>query len=203
MEETDAQKYKRTVQGVLSVVETTDVRDRDYDHLVAHLFPEEEQEGRSHRWTRIFGCKDAVDQQVALHELGPDQRYDSAMREALSQVEDYTGDILFSPQLFKAKDLPSTLEEGKLEERALMELAVTATEITKAFNDIEAKLAPKVADREAEEEKDGDRSVPPLNRDYTRKRDDPWLKYKPCPVELPDAISVKKKLKRNQLSVAE
>ena len=125
------------------------------------------------------------------------------MREALSQVSDYTGEILFSPQNFKASDLPSTLEEGKLEERALMELAVTATEITKAFNDIETKLTPKVADREAEEEKDGDRPVPDLNRDYTRKRDDPWLKQKPWPVELPDAISVKKKRRRNQLSVAE
>ena len=63
------------------------------------------------------------------------------MREALSQVSDYTGEILFSPQNFKASDLPNTLEEGKLEEQTLMELAVTATEITKAFRDAETKLA--------------------------------------------------------------
>ena len=115
------------MQAVLPVVETAGGRDRDYDHLVAHLFPEEEQEGRSHRWTRVFSCKDAVDQQVALHELGPDQRYNTAVREALCQVSDYTGEILFSPQNFKASDLPNTLEEGKLEERAIIELAITAT----------------------------------------------------------------------------
>ena len=55
MEAVDAAKKQRTVQGVLPVVESAEGRDRDYDHLVAHLFPEEEQEGRSHRWTRIFG----------------------------------------------------------------------------------------------------------------------------------------------------
>ena len=32
------------------------------------------------------------------------------------------------------------MEEGKLEERALIELAIRATEITKAFNESEAKL---------------------------------------------------------------
>ena len=191
------------MQSVLPVVESAEDCDRDYEHLVAHLFPEEEQEGKSHRWTRIFGSKDAADKQVALHELGPDQRYDTAVREALSQVSDYTGEILFSPQNFKASDLPSTLEEGKLEERALMELAVTATEITKAFRDAETKLADTEVNGELKEEKGGEKSVAELKRGYTRKRDDLWLNDSPQPLEMPDAVTVKKKRRRNQLSVEE
>ena len=144
------------MQSVLPVVESAEDCDRDYEQLVAHLFPEEEQEGKSHRWTRIFSSKDAVDKQVALHELGPDQRYDTALREALSQVGDYSGEILFSPQNFKASDLPNTLEEGKLEEQTLMELAVTATEITKAFRDAETKLADTEVNGELKEEKCGE-----------------------------------------------
>ena len=190
MEYADAQKKQRPVQSILPVVETAESRDRDYDHLVAHLFPEEEQEGRSHRWTRVFSCKDAVDQQVALHELGPDLRYAAAMREALSQVDECTGEILFSPQLYKASDLASTLEQAKLEEHTLIELAVTATEITKAFNDVEAKLTPQVAHEEAEEDKEGVIAVPELNRDYTRKRDDLWLHHSLQIVEKPDAVTV-------------
>ena len=138
-----------------------------------------------------------------MHELGPDQRYDTAVREALSEVADYTGEILFSPQNFKASDLPSTLEEGKLEEHALMELAVTATEITKAFCDVEAKVAFAGVNGELEEEKAGDRSVPELKRGYTRKRDDLWLNDGLQTVEMPDAVAVTKKRRRNQLSVAE
>ena len=133
-----------------------------------------------------------------MHELGPDQRYDTAVREALSEVADYTGEILFSPQNFKASDLPSTLEE-----HALMELAVTATEITKAFRDVEAKVAFAGVNGELEEEKAGDRSVPELKRGYTRKRDDLWLNDGLQTVEMPDAVAVTKKRRRNQLNVAE
>ena len=97
MEAEDVVRKQKIVQSVLPVVETGEGRERDYDHLVAHLFPEEDDEGRNQHWTRIFSCKDAVDQQVALHELGPDLRYVTAMREALCQAENYTGEILFSP----------------------------------------------------------------------------------------------------------
>ena len=119
------------------------------------------------------------------------------MREALSQVSDQTGEILFSPQNFKASDLPSTLEEGKLEDQALMELAVTATKITKAFNDFETTLTAKVADGEVEEEKGGDKSVSELKRGYTRKKDDLWLKNSLQTVEIPDPVTVRKRLRRN------
>ena len=62
MEAEDVPNKQRSVQRVLPVVESGEGRDRDYDHLVAHLFPEEKQESKSHRWTRIFSCKDAADQ---------------------------------------------------------------------------------------------------------------------------------------------
>ena len=119
------------------------------------------------------------------------------MREALSQVSDHTGEILFSPQNFKASDLPSTLEEGKLEEHALMDLAVRATKITKAFNDFETMLTAQVTDGEAEEEKNSDKSVSELKRGYTRKKDDLWLNNSFQTVEIPDPVTVRKRLRRN------
>ena len=118
------------------------------------------------------------------------------MREALSQVSDHTGEILFSPQNFKASDLPSTLEEGKLEEHALMELAVRATKITKAFNDFETMLTAQVTDGEAEEEENSDKSVSELKRGYTRKKDDLWLNNSFQTVEIPDPVTVRKRLRR-------
>ena len=48
MEREDVTNNKKPVQRVLPVVETGEGRDRDYDHLVAHLFPVEEEEGKCH-----------------------------------------------------------------------------------------------------------------------------------------------------------
>lgn len=45
--------------------------------------------------------------------------------------------------------------------------------------------------------------MPELKRGYTRKRDDLWLDDGPQLVEMPDAVTVTKKRRRNQLSVQE
>ena len=78
-----------------------------------------------------------------------------------------------------------------------MDLAITATKITKAFKDVESTFTAQVADGDAEENKEGVIAVPELNRDFTRKKDDPWLYNSPSLVETPDAISIIKKRRRD------
>ena len=56
------------------------------------------------------------------------------MREVLLQNEQFPGEIVFSPLLYKKKDIPRNIEESRLDIEALIEFGKLATRAKKRFN---------------------------------------------------------------------
>ena len=57
---------------------------------------------------------------VQVQPMGPDLIFDVSLRATMSQMTELTGEVVFSPFMFKVVDLPVDLESGKLPESELL-----------------------------------------------------------------------------------
>ena len=102
------------VQTTLKHFEIAEDDDSEYGHLVSHLIQQDGDLRDTNQWTRVFSRDGSKGKRVAIHLLGPDLIYDKSIRASLSLVSDFTGEVLFSPFLYKANDLSSDLAQSEL-----------------------------------------------------------------------------------------
>ena len=63
----------------------------------------------------------------AVFPIGPDLLFDRSVRDSHATVEDPTGEVLFSPKIFLAKDLAGGLDAHKVKIDELMSLGQLAS----------------------------------------------------------------------------
>ena len=107
---------------------------------MSHLVEKEEKESKNNIWTRVFSRDDIRDKRLALFPLGPDLIYDKSMRNAMSQLDVLSGEVLFSPLLIKKEDMVFDLDLNKLSQEKLMEYGLTATQAKTRFRLLEASV---------------------------------------------------------------
>ena len=56
----------------------------EYDHLIAHLVDQDEDEKTNNEWTRIFSRDDINERRAALFPMGPDLLFDKSTRDMLA-----------------------------------------------------------------------------------------------------------------------
>ena len=97
---------RKSSQSTLVQLEQARHEDDEYDHLIAHLADQDEDEKTNNEWTRVFSRDDINEQRAGLFPMGPDLLFDKSTRDMLAQQQESTGEILFSPLNFRKQDLP-------------------------------------------------------------------------------------------------
>ena len=49
---------------------------------------------------------------MPIYPLGPDLIYDSSLRDSIGELSELTGEVVFSPFMFKAKDIVNDLAQN-------------------------------------------------------------------------------------------
>jgi precorrin-6B methylase 1 len=87
-----------------------------------------------------------------VYQIGPDLLYDKSMRDALSDQDNLSGVVLFSPQNFRPQDLPDDLDEVRLTDAELIHFGKLATTIKRFYDQLVTDLS--AFDDNYEEEKE-------------------------------------------------
>ena len=137
-----------------------DVADDEYGHLLAHLIDAEPPARNTNKWTRVLSRDDIGDKLPPEHRHGEDLIADQALRDRLAEMHEGSGEVVFSPMMFRKEDLAGDLEASALQEGDLHGLAQMATVIRRRFA-AAAEVAARAGDASPPE-------VPKLRRAYTR-----------------------------------
>ena len=78
-------------------------------------------------WGRVFSRDDIGSKRGSAFPIGLDLQFDASMREVLAQSEAASGEVVFSPQLFKKSDIPNDLADCRLDAKCLMKFGQLAT----------------------------------------------------------------------------
>ena len=138
-----------------------DVADDEYGHLLAHLIDAEPPARNTNKWTRVLSRDDIGDKLPPEHRHGEDLIADQALRDRLAEMHEGSGEVVFSPMMFRKEDLAGDLEASALKEGDLHGLAQMATVIRRRFA-AAAEVAARAGDASPPE-------VPRLQRAYTRR----------------------------------
>ena len=127
-------KSQKPENGLISQTSDSESEiDSQYAHLISDRNDKREDRRKSTEWTRVFSRDSDIEKRVGLFQFGPDLNYDRSVRDLLLQTDSFDGEILFSPQNFKAKDLPKDLNQSELDYDTLMHFAMLATKVKKRF----------------------------------------------------------------------
>ena len=88
---------------ISSVDQDLDHEDSQYGHLVEHLVPGDEKVKRTDLWTRVFTRDSPSDLMVSVHRIGEDLIFDRSLREAMSNLAEPSGSLVFSPFMISAE----------------------------------------------------------------------------------------------------
>ena len=143
MEEQKAPKQTQQIQTTLDNFEYAEDVDSEYGHLVSHLIEQDIQPKDTSKWTRVFstGIPDGV--KVPIYPLGPDLIYDNSLRDSMGELTELKGEVVFSPYMFKAKDMVTDLAHNQLSLEDLIGYGKTATLAKTRFIIAESKLPSK------------------------------------------------------------
>ena len=151
-------------QSTLRQSEQQDDLESEYGHLMAHLIEQDLPKADNTQWTRVVSRDRNPNLLPSIMPLGPDLIFNKSIRESLSDIADFHGEVLFSPLLFKAEDLGVDLDQCQLSKEELALFARIATSAKERFT----KDASRVEHAHGSPE---DVDGLSLNRSYRRKKD--------------------------------
>ena len=126
-EEKKESRKSQVVQLTLNNFEITDADDSQYGHLVAHLVEEKVEKKGTEMWTRVFVRDTDSNTLPPIYEIGQDLIFNQSLRESVQKELEPTGEIVFSPKNFQAKDLVQDLNQRRLSLKQLTEFGWLAT----------------------------------------------------------------------------
>ena len=135
--------------------------------------------------------------------LGPDLIYNKSIRESLSDIADFHGEVLFSPLLFKAEDLGVDLDQCRLSTEELTLFARIATRAKERFTNDASGDQDHGLQVENAHGSPMDVDELSLNRGYCRKKDIGKRLFKDSGLAELDVGKRRKTLKKHQLSADE
>ena len=106
----------------------------------------------------------------AVFEIGPDLLFDRSLRDSHANVERPTGEVLFSPRIFRAQDLAGGLSAHRLEQDELISLGHLATEAKERFREERRDDSQNAKDVNSGVVDGSELEVHDLKRSYDRKK---------------------------------
>ena len=76
--------------------------DLDHDHVPSHLIEHEDKPKDTNKWTGVFTRDGLNDNHITIQAVGPDLLFNASIRETSRNTDNYAGDVVFAPFLFKA-----------------------------------------------------------------------------------------------------
>lgn len=110
-----------------------------YDHLVGHLVEQDTQEKDTNMWTRVFAVDRRNDRLPGIYPIGADLIYDRSVRDTLTDFADVTGEVIFSPFMFKKADVSGRLEDFAIPCKKLLAYGQVTTNARKALDELVLK----------------------------------------------------------------
>ena len=87
----------------------------------------------TNKWTRVFTRDLGKNLQPGIYQIGPDLIYDRSIRNSMSELAEVTGEVVFSPMVFKKTDVSGDLDSHRISSEQLLGLGQVSTSAKARF----------------------------------------------------------------------